>query len=160
MGIESRSPLQGATTMSGKVSGFRTLVGYQAVAWDKDYGEIELVLGPQHGNSLGRPHGGVYMTIMDAAMGHAATWCAVEGNVRICVTISLTTSFLAPARGDRIRAVARLLGVHDRVGTINAEVIDTDGTLLAAGQGSFRYSLGSESYDGVPRGSLVREQVS
>ena len=153
---ETRLPLGGATTMSGKVSGFRTLVGYRAVAWEKDYGEVELDLGPQHGNSLGRPHGGVYMTLMDAAMGHAATWCPVAGNVRICVTVSLTTSFLAPAKGDRIRAVARLIGIHDRVGTIVAEVIDTDGTVLAAGQGSFRYTPGSDSYEGVPKRSLER----
>lgn len=143
-------------TMSGKTSGFRSLVGYRTVAWQRDYGEIELHLAPKHGNSIGITHGGVYMTMLDAAMGHATTWCAVPGNVRICVTVSLTTNFIQPAKGRIIRAVARLHGIHNRIGTVSAEVLDEDGTLLASGQGAFRYSPGSESYDGVPKDAARR----
>lgn len=138
--------------MSGKPSGFRTLVGYHTLDWSRDYGAIELRLTPEHGNSLGIPHGGVYMTIIDAAMGHAATWCEVPGNVRICVTVSLSTSFIATARGKVIRAVGRLVGIEERMATIEAEVRDEDGTLLATGLGCFRYMPGSESYAGVPKG--------
>lgn len=147
---------EGAATMSGKASGFRSLVGYRTIAWARDYGEIELQLRPEHGNSIGITHGGVYMTIMDAAMGHAATWCAVEGNVRICVTVSLTTNFIAPARGQVIRAVGRLHGIHNRIGTVTADVLDENGTLLATGQGAFRYSPGSETYEGVPKAKARR----
>ncbi len=152
----ARSAAEGAVTMSGKASGFRSLVGYRTVAWARDYGEIELQLEPRHGNSIGITHGGVYMTIMDAAMGHAATWCAVEGNVRICVTVSLTTSFIAPAKGNVIRAVGRLHDIHNRIGTVTADVLDENGTLLATGQGAFRYSPGSETYEGVPRAEARR----
>ena len=59
-------------TMSGKPSGFRALVGYKAVVWRRDYAEVELEIDDRHMNSLGILHGGVYMTMMDAAMGHAA----------------------------------------------------------------------------------------
>lgn len=148
--------IDGAATMSGKTSGFRTLVGYRALVWARDYGEIELQLAPQHFNSLGIAHGGVYMTIMDASMGHAATWCAVEGNVRICVTVSMTTNFISPARGPVIRAIGRLHGIHNRIGTLTSDVIDSDGTLLASGQGSFRYLPGSEAYEGVPKAEAGR----
>jgi uncharacterized protein (TIGR00369 family) len=153
----TQNATDGAATMSGKTSGFRTLVGYHTVAWARDYGEIELQLAARHGNSIGITHGGVYMTIMDAAMGHAATWCAVPGNVRICVTVSLSTNFIQPAKGKVIRAIGRLHGIHNRIGTVMADVLDEDGTLLASGQGSFRYSPGSETYDGVPK-ALARRR--
>lgn len=143
--------VSGSMTMSGKPSGFRSLVGYSATVWQQDYAEIELRLGPQHTNSLGILHGGVTMTIMDAAMGHAATWCSVKGHVRICVTIAMSTNFIAPAKTGLIRATARLHAIHDRVGSATAEVLDESGCLIAAAQASFRYSRGSESYEGVAK---------
>jgi uncharacterized protein (TIGR00369 family) len=152
----SHDPLERSHTMSGKPSGFRSLVGYGAIVWAQDYAEIELPLGPQHTNSLGIVHGGVSMTILDAAMGHATTWCAVKGNVRACVTISLTTTFIAPAQGKSIRAIARLVSIHDRVATCRGEVIDESGRLCASGQGSFRYLAGSEHVNGVAKLALAR----
>lgn len=143
-------------TMSGKPSGFRALVGYKAVVWRRDYAEVELEIDDRHMNSLGILHGGVYMTMMDAAMGHAATWCAVPGNVRICVTLSLTTSFVSPAREGKVRAIGRVEGIHDRVATLTSTIVDEAGTLLATGQASFRYMPGSDGYDGVPKAQARR----
>lgn len=140
-----------APVLPGKPSGFRSLVGYRTAVWRENYAEIELDLGPEHGNSIGVAHGGVAMTLLDAAMGHATCWCSVEGNVRGCVTISLTTTFLSPGRGGRITAVARLIGIENRIGTCVGEVFDESGGLIAAGQGSFRYFPGSERVEGVPR---------
>jgi uncharacterized protein (TIGR00369 family) len=138
-----------AMTMSGKPSGFRTLLGYRASRWERDYAEIELALEPKHMNSLGFTHGGLYLTLIDAAFGHAATWCPVPGNVRGVVTISLNTSFLSPAKGGIIRAVGRLEGVHDRIATVSGDVRDEHGLLLATAVGSFRYFAGSEHVEGV-----------
>ena len=61
-----------AMTMSGKPSGFRSLLGYRAIRWERDYAEIELALGAKHMNSLGFTHGGLYLTLIDAAFGHVA----------------------------------------------------------------------------------------
>jgi uncharacterized protein (TIGR00369 family) len=151
MADPSETAAPSANTMSGKPSGFRSLVGYRCIVWARDYAEIELHLAPQHGNSLGITHGGICMTMLDAAMGHAATWCAVPGNVRICVTVSMTTHFVAASKGGTLRAIARLAGVHDRMATITGEVIDDTGALIAAGQGCFRYMLGSERHEGVTK---------
>jgi len=137
--------------VKGKPSGFRSLVGYDTLVWRDGHAEMELLLGPEHGNSNGHVHGGVYMTIMDAAMGHAATWCSVAGNRRMVVTVSLTTSFLAPAQGARIRAVARLVTIESRIGHCRGEIFDENGALLVVGQGSFRYFPGSERTEGVLR---------
>ena len=138
-------------TPTGKPSGFRTLVGYRAIVWRENYAEMELELGPQHMNSLGITHGGVYEAMLDAACGHAVTWCGVPGHVRRCVTLSLTTTFLAPATTGVIKAIGRLEGMAQRIATASGEVVDERGQILALGQGSFRYFRGSERIEGVPR---------
>jgi len=148
---ESKTTLDGSRTMSGKPSGFRSLVGYRAVTWREAYAEIELRLEGQHMNSLGIPHGGVYMTLLDAAFGHAVTWCPVPGNVRTCVTVSLNTSFLASARSGSLKAIGRLDGIEGRIATASGEVRDETGRLLAVGQASFLYAPGSERIEGVAR---------
>ncbi len=140
----------------GKPSGFRSLVGYHALEWRQDYAEIELELGPQHTNSLGIVHGGVLMTILDAAMGHATTWTSVKGNVRACVTLSLTTSFLESPRTGRIKAIARLVSNENRVAVAEGEIRSAEGHLMCIAQGSFRYFPGSEKPEGVPKSQLRR----
>lgn len=139
------------TPRVGKPSGFRSTVGYHAVEWRENYAEIELQIGPEHGNSLGIVHGGVLMTILDAAMGHAATWTPVKGNVRACVTLSMTTSFLEGPKGGKLTAIGRVVSIDDRNATCEAEIRAEDGTLIALAQGSFRYFPGSEKLEGVPK---------
>jgi uncharacterized protein (TIGR00369 family) len=123
------------------------------VVWRENYAEIELVLGQRHLNSLGIVHGAVYAAMLDAAFGHAATWCSVRGHVRSCVTLSLTTSFLAPATSGVIKAIGRLEDVEQLIATTSGEVVDEGGQVLALGQGTFRYFRGSERREGVPRES-------
>jgi len=135
----------------GKPSGFRQLLGYRIVVWREGHAELVMDLEAKHMNGLGIVHGGVYATLLDAAQGHAVTFCPVPEHTRICVTISLTTSFLSAAREGQVRAIGRLIGIHDRVATANAEMYHADGTLLAAAQASFRYMPGSERLEGVPR---------
>lgn len=130
--------------------GFRKHVGYRTTVWRDGYAEIVLDLEAFHGNTVGALHGGVYVTVMDASMGQAATWCPVEGNVRRCVTVSLSTSFLKAARGPYITAVTWLVSNSNRVAVCRGEIRDADGAICATGQGSFRYRPGSEVSHGVP----------
>jgi acyl-coenzyme A thioesterase PaaI-like protein len=88
---------------------------------------------------------------LDAALGHCTTWCSRPDHVRMCVTIGMTTSFLAAVKGGTITAIGQLEGVHDRVATARGKILDADGNLLGAAQGSFRYPSGSEFVEGVPR---------
>ena len=153
MGMSDKSRSMIAASQSaptgGKRSGFRTLVGYRTLVWRDGYAEIVLDVGPVEKSGI--VHGGVYATLLDAACGHAATWVSVEGNIRRCVTLSLTTSFLATARSGPLVAVGRLEAIRDRVGTLTAEVRDDAGTVFAVGQASFRYERGSERTEGVSR---------
>ena len=132
-------------------SGYRTLIGYTTKVWAANYGEVELILGPQHLNSIGIVHGGVYATLLDAALGHAVSYCAVPGNARYSSTLSLTTIFLKSVKSGVLTAIGRVEGIEGRVATCTGEVRDDTGALLATGQGSFLYFPGSERPEGVPR---------
>ena len=132
-----------------RVTGFRETVGYDVQIWREGYAEIFLDLGQGHKNRMGIVHGGVYMTILDAAMGHAATFCTVPEQRQRCVTLSMTTSFMSPAKEGRIIAIGHLEGVHERVAHCRGEIVDKNGKLLMAAQAAFRYLPGEE---GQPRG--------
>ncbi len=133
----------------GRPSGFRRLIGYKTAEWSDGYAAILLKLEDKHLNSQNNPHGGLYVTLMDAAMGHAATFCATPGHKRACVTVGLQTNFLAPGRGPYLKAVARLIDINGRTATCTGEIVDGEGTLCAVAQGSFRYLRGSENPHGV-----------
>lgn len=130
-------------------SGMRSLIGYKTVEWREGYSEILLRLEPKHMNVRLMPHGGLYVVVIDSAMGHAATYCPVPGNKRSCVTTSLQTNFLAPAQGGWLKACATLVHVEGRIATCKAEIIDAHGTLCNVAQGSFMYMPGSEKLEGV-----------
>ncbi|MDX2204324.1 MAG: PaaI family thioesterase [Hyphomicrobiaceae bacterium] len=132
-------------------SGYRTLVGYTTRVWTDNYGEVELLVGPQHMNSIGIVHGGVYASLLDAAFGHAVSYCAVPGNARYSTTVSLTTTFLKGAGEGVLRASAKVDAVDGRLATCTGEVRDAAGNLLAVAQGSFLYFPGSERPEGQPR---------
>jgi uncharacterized protein (TIGR00369 family) len=140
--LKPRDPTQ-------KSNRFRALVGYTTRLWMEGRGEVEMVVRHDHMNSMGIVHGGVYVTLLDAAFGHAASWCAVEGNTRSAVTVSLNTTFLAPARSGHIIARGSISGQQGRMVTLQGDVIDSDGTLCVVGQASFMYLPGSEHRDGV-----------
>ncbi len=128
---------------------FRQLVGYTTVTWTEGFGEVQLIVRDDHMNSMGIPHGGVYVTLLDAAFGHACSWCAVPGNTRSAVTVSLTSSFLAIARTPVIFARGRIAGQEGRLVTLTGEVIDEAGQVCVLGQASFMYMPGSEHRDGA-----------
>jgi uncharacterized protein (TIGR00369 family) len=132
-------------------SGFRQLVGYRTKAWREGYGEVELVIGPQHLNSVGIVHGGIYTSLLDVALGHAVAYCTVPGNFRFSTTVTITTSFLKGAREGVLTATGRIVGGQGRLVTGTGEVRDGTGELCAVAQASFLYFPGSERPEGVPR---------
>jgi uncharacterized protein (TIGR00369 family) len=134
-----------------KRSGYRQLIGYRTKVWREGYSEIELVICPQHLNSIGIVHGGVYAALLDVALGHAVSYCTVPGNFRFSTTMSLNTHFLKGVRNGVLTALGRVQAVEGRVATALGEVRDDRGKLCAIAQGSFFYFPGSERAEGVPR---------
>jgi uncharacterized protein (TIGR00369 family) len=131
-------------------SQFQQLLGFRIVDWREGYAELELTVDDKHRNRHGLVHGGVLSTLIDTACGFSATWCPIAGRVRHAVTLSLTTMFTGQARQGTIRAVGRKRGGGRRVVFCSAEVLDSEGQLLAMGEGTFRYQSGSEVPEGVP----------
>ena len=134
-----------------KRSGYRELIGYRTKEWREGYGEVELLIGPQHLNSIGIVHGGVYVSLLDVALGHAVAYCTIPGNFRFSTTVSLTTNFLKGARTGVLTAIGRVEGIEGRMATGSGEVRDENGDLCAIAQASFLYFPGSECPEGTQR---------
>lgn len=130
-------------------SGFQQLLGYRLTEWAEGQAVLELEMEHKHTNRAGLLHGGVLATLIDTACGFAATFCPLPGRVRRVVTLSLTTNFTGQARHGTLRAVAKKTGGGSRIVFCQADVLDGHGTLIASGQGSFRYRSGSEHPEGV-----------
>jgi uncharacterized protein (TIGR00369 family) len=141
-------------------SGYRRLIGYRTKVWREAYGEVEMTIGPEHLNSLGVVHGGVYASLLDASLGHAVSFCTTPGNARYSTTVSLTTTFVAAASSGTLTAIGRIDGISGRLVTASGEVLDQDGRLIALGQGSFLYFPGSERPEGVPKRVLKENPPS
>ena len=82
--------------------------------------------------------------------GYAGCYCPHPGRVRRTLSLSLNTSFLAAGRGGRVFARARVRGGGTKIYVSTIEVSDEAGTLLAIGEGVYRYRTGSEKPEGVP----------
>ena len=86
-------------------------------------------------NSMGMAHGGLIMTLMDAAMGSACRSSQPEGTS--VVTIDMQAHFLAPARG-RVQAIAKVVRASRTLIFAECEVRGGDGELAARATGLFR----------------------
>ncbi|MCP1336655.1 PaaI family thioesterase [Futiania mangrovi] len=130
-------------------TGFQTLTDYRLTEWSENRAVVEMDAGPQHGNRNNVVHGGMVMTLLDAAAGYAITWSDKPDVLRRTMTVSLTVNFMAPAREGPLRAVAVARGGGRKVVTCTAEVTDVDGTVVAIAQGTFR-NLPPVHRDGTP----------
>lgn len=132
------------------LSNFNRHLGMKILEWRE--GEVTLAIEIQDWmrNRTGIVHGGVTATLIDAAGGYAGNFCPHPGRRRIASTIALTTSYVAPGKGGRIVAKAKVRGGGRTIFASSVEVHDENGTLIAIGEGSFKYLKGSETLEGVP----------
>ena len=86
-------------------------------------------------NTRGYAHGGLLMTMLDLALGHAAQ-AAVEGAISFA-TIEMQTAFLQPGVG-RIVAEGRVLRAGRSIVFCEGDVRDAEGDMLARGSGVFK----------------------
>lgn len=135
---------------SNEPFGFQRLLGMQIVEWGDDHAVVELVIGEQHLNRSGIVHGGVLTSLLDTALSLAGLYCPVPGHVRRGMTLSLTSTFIAPARAGVLRAVGRRRGGGRATFMASGEVLDEAGSVVAMGEGAFRVRRDSQSLEGVP----------
>ena len=78
--------------------GFNKKLGHRLVAWRPGYVEIVMEVRPDLMNASGVVHGGVLMTLLDAASGLSASFEGPDKPRKFCRTLSFTTQFINPGR--------------------------------------------------------------
>jgi uncharacterized protein (TIGR00369 family) len=119
--------------------GFRKLIGLVTRELHEGYAVMELMVSPEHLNSHGSLHGGIVATMIDHAGGIAGCFCERTGKHRKAVTLTLTTSFLAPVSGGILTASSRKRPGGRRIFVSTTEITDETGRLIAVGEATYRY---------------------
>lgn len=111
---------------------FGALVGYRIEMPAPGVAVLELALQPHHRNRLGTVHGGVIMTMLDAA----GMWaCSEEGQPPGCPTVSINCSFIravTPSRVASLSAKAELVRKGRRMYFVNITAYAGDDVVATA----------------------------
>lgn len=132
------------------LSNFNRHLGMKIMEWSEGAVTVAIDVQDWMRNRTGIVHGGVTATLIDAAAGYAGNFCPHPGRRRISSTLALTTSYIAAGKGTRIIARAKVKGGGRTIYASAVEVSDENGTLIAIGEGTFKYFKGSETTEGVP----------
>jgi uncharacterized protein (TIGR00369 family) len=84
----------------------------------------------------GQPHGGVLFILMDTTMAWAVLTKIERGYN--CATINLDIQYTKQARGDIFTCQAWIAHQATRIVYVRADILDTEGQLVATGQGTFK----------------------
>lgn len=118
--------------------GFLATLGLRRTHFTDGEARFEVETGPQHMNRIGIPHGGVYATLLDCALGATGCWAGSADAFRPAVTLTLNVSFIGQPRGQRLIAEGRRVGGGRSIYFSEGEVRDEFGTLVAQATGSFK----------------------
>ena len=99
---------------------------------------FEMTVDEPHLRTLGLMHGGVTATLLDTAMGYAAVTTAPERHY--VLTVQLNANYIRPAwQGETLRASGEVIHSGRQTAVARGEIRTSDGTLVAAGSGTFMY---------------------
>ncbi|MBB05653.1 MAG: hypothetical protein CML03_09065 [Pseudooceanicola sp.] len=113
---------------------FNAFLGVRFVHWSAEKSELELTITKDHLNGSFKAHGGIYATMLDNAVTFGASFAGEGLPGHRCLTLSLTTSFVASAaEGDVVTARGRIAGGGRKLIFMRGEVVDQNGRLLAHG---------------------------
>ncbi len=118
--------------------GFQDLIGFRKTAFEDGFCTLELELGPQHMNRAMAPHGGVYSSLLDTALGASGVYAGVPNEFRKAVTLNLNISYLAPPSDGLLITEGRRIGGGKTIYFSEGDVKDGTGRLLATATGTFR----------------------
>lgn len=120
-------------------TGAQSLLGYVVdITAGDGTARCHLDIGPQHTNRHGGLHGGIVSCMLDNAMGYAAALTGDDAGKTLFVTVSMTTQYLAPVRGDRVTATGNVAGGGRSTIFAEAELTDETGTVLATSTGVYK----------------------
>lgn len=130
-------------------------LGFELLVYGEGRAELRLELVPEHLNSWNVAHGGVLMTLLDSAMGHAARSTVGQHPPHHApgqaappssgvATIEMKTSFLRPAEGS-LRALGTVLHRSSTLAFCEGSVVDEAGRVCAHGTSTFKILRGLPS---------------
>lgn len=117
-------------------SPFIDTLGVQLVRARDGESELSMPLRDEHMNTWGIAHGGVTMTLLDAALALAAR--SVAGDGIGVVTVEMKVNFMQPGRGE-LRGYGRVLHRSTTMAYCEGEIRDSEGHFVAKALGTFKY---------------------
>ncbi len=128
------------TRLPQLATGFNQHLGFELLDWSPALARTRVTLRPEMLNSQGIVHGGLYCTFLDFNCGLAGIHHEPDEAPKSCITLSLTTNFVAPARTGTLHGTGRVIGGGRKIFYAEAQIHDDDGALLATATGTFKYS--------------------
>jgi uncharacterized protein (TIGR00369 family) len=95
-------------------------LGFDLTIIEHGYVEGEMKVEDFCFQHFGLIHGGVMLTIADIVMGFAAYTCAPKD--KKVVSASLTNHFLRPGKGDRLKAIGKVIKEGSKLFYVEAEI--------------------------------------
>ena len=99
---------------------------------------LQLELKEHHFNLYGIPHGGVHATLLDIAMGTAASFPDSSGREVDSVTLNLSVDYISPPSSRILIAKGKVTKKGKSIAYCTAEIFDEDKTLIASGRSIFK----------------------
>jgi len=120
-------------------SPFGNLLGMRVAEWTRSEVCLELPLKAGVRTISGTLHGGVIAALVDFAGSMAGSFNPETGKwPQNVISLSISVNFLGPVTGDKVFVRGRKVGGGRRIFMSNVEITDTDGSLVATGQGAFK----------------------
>lgn len=120
-------------------SDFSSHIGISYGPWELGKSVVRLEMKPHHLNRLGIAHGGIILTLLDVVCGMAGMYQPPGSPRRPCVTVSLTTNFIAATKTTTIHGSGKLTSERKSLFYASGELSDDDGMLLATATGVYKY---------------------
>ena len=117
---------------------FQHFVGIEVIQLGGGKSVLQLELKDHHFNLYGIPHGGVYATLLDIAMGTAASFPDNSGREVDSVTLNLSVDYIAPPASKTLIARGKVTKRGKSIAYCTAEIFDEDKTLVASGRSIFK----------------------
>ena len=127
-GLEYLQAIQTGTLPPPPIS---RLLGYTIATIEAGRAVFELEPAEYHYNPIGTVHGGVASTILDSAMACSIHTMLPAGQVY--TTLELKVNFVRPItqKTGKVRCVAEIIHVGQRMGTAQARILDSEDRLYA-----------------------------
>ena len=117
---------------------FQHFVGIEVLKLGEGKSVLLLELKEHHFNLYGIPHGGVHATLLDIAMGTAASFPDTSGIEVDSVTLNLSIDYIAPPSSRILVAKGKVTKMGKSIAYCTAEIFDEDKKLIASGRSIFK----------------------